>query len=103
MDAIKVVEYVDEGERFGSLIVSATEDFCEQRAPVLETFISQSSGNNLNWEADTDEGWYTLRLSFQFTIEPERFEGDSLTAEADIKLTCYSCLRLKPTLKTKID
>ena len=98
-----MIEYADEGERFGSLIVLATEDYCEQRAPVLETFISQSSGNSPHWEADTEEGWYTLRLTFQFTVDPERFEGDSLTAAADIKLTCYSCLRLKPTLKTKID
>ena len=32
-----------EGERFGGLTIAATKDYCEQRAPVLETFIKNAS------------------------------------------------------------
>ena len=90
-------------DRFGGLVVAATEEYCEKRAPVLEQFIISESSQLDNWESNEVEGWYSLIIKFQFKVKPDRFNGDWVKADVDVKLTCYSCLRLKPTLTKAID
>ena len=91
-------------DRFGGLVVAATEEYCEKRAPVLEQFIISETAIQLdNWESNEVEGWYSLIIKFKFKVKPDRFNGDWVKADVDVKLTCYSCLRLKPTLTKAID
>ena len=55
------------------------------------------------WEANYEEGWYSLTMSINFAIKPERYIGDWVQNEVKVKLTCYSCLRQKPKLTKAID
>ena len=36
-------------------------------------------------------------------MAPVRYEGEDVVADVNVKLTCYSCLRLKPTLTKAMD
>ena len=70
VDAVKVKYDEENTEIFDSIIITASEKYCEQRAPVLEAFIGQIEEElNLDyWESNEEEGWYALKLLFQFTV-----------------------------------
>ena len=94
--AIQVAPY-DNGE-FTSFSITATQSYCENRAPILEEFIEKGDDDLDYWVGNKDKGWYSLTIKFVFSVEPDRYPGGKVTNEVNIKLTCYSCLRVKPVL-----
>ena len=97
MNAVKVQRQDNE---LDSIIVTATEEFCEKRAPALQRFIQNAVDSELDWwEANPEDGWYSLTLAFVAKLNPDRYEGDEIEMGFfDVTVTCYSCLRIKPTL-----